>query len=91
MSKPPETWYDRQALNSKLITYAAMLVLFASIACAVYSAWHAYRAQIAGEPIPDFHMPMFAALAGISVSAFLVGVASIIDLLIVHAEALRKR
>lgn len=86
MPKPAETWYDRQANVSKLITYAALLVLLASLIFAADSAYLVFKAGTG-----DFNKAMFAALAGIATSAFLVGVSAIIDLLIVNAEALRNK
>lgn len=93
-----ESWYDSQANAAKLITYAALLVLLASIGWAGYSAWEVHQATAgtttqaaAGGSSPDYHVAMFAVIAGISVAAFLYGVAVVIDLLIVGCEALRNR
>ena len=81
-----ENWYDSQANAAKLITYGALLVLLASIGWAGYSAYQALEST--GH---DYHIAMFSVIAGISVSAFLYGLAVVIDLLIVGCEALRNR
>ena len=81
-----ESWYDSQANAAKLITYAALLILLASIGWAGYSAWLVHQ-----DGKTDFHMAMFSLIAGIATSAFLYGVAVMIDLLIVGCEALRNR
>ena len=80
MPKSNETWYDRQALISKLITYAAMLILLSCF------SWSVYLLQLAGD---NLNAAILVVLAGIAVSAFLAGVSAIIDLHIVNAEALR--
>jgi len=82
----PETWYDSQANIAKLITYAALLILLASMGWATHAAWQEHF-----DPNADYRAAMFAAIAGIATSSFLAGVSAIIDLLIVNAEALRSK
>jgi hypothetical protein len=80
MAKANETWYDRQALVSKLITYAAILVF---VGC---FAWGLYILHLSWDRLPE---AVVWGVSGVAVPAFLVGVSAIIDLLIVNAEALR--
>ena len=84
-----ETWYDSQALAAKLITYAALLVLLASVGWAAYLAWEAHQAAQGGGEA--YGTAILLAIAGIGSAAFLYGVGAIIDLLIVGCEALRNR
>ena len=102
-----ETWYDRQAFASKLITYAALLVLLGSIGWAGYSAWLSHKADQPVEAAKasgaittmqanmsesaDYHAAMFSVLGGITAAAMLLGVSAVIDLQIVQCEALRNR
>ncbi|HEY4329322.1 MAG TPA: hypothetical protein VGN88_06275 [Phycisphaerae bacterium] len=93
-----ETWYDRQANISKMITYSALLVLLGSMGWAAYSGWETYAQSTSTvvnmdwkDQHPDYHMAMLAAVGGVATAAFLVGVSAIIDLLIVQCEALRSR
>jgi hypothetical protein len=79
MARSDESWYDRQALFSKLITYAAILLFLGCWGWAIY-VW--YKAN-------DYQTAVFFCMAGIGVPAFLIGISAIIDLLIVNAEALR--
>ncbi len=79
-----ETWYDRQAFISKLITYSAILILLGSIGWAAYSA-------ITSQDIQRVENDIYTVIAGIATSAFLIGVSAIIDLLIVQCEALRNK
>ena len=81
-----ETWYDSQANIAKLITYAALLILFATLVWGVEVAINVFRAGAS-----DYAQAIAIALAGIAVSAFLAGMSAIIDLLIVNAEALRSK
>lgn len=72
------SWYDRQALISKLLTYAAMLVLLASLGLGGYEV---YAQNVSSG--------MYLAIAGVAAAAIITGFSAIIDLLIVNAEALR--
>jgi hypothetical protein len=81
-----ETWYDSQANMAKLITYAALLILLACLGWAAHAAWQEHF-----DPNADYRVAMFAAIGGIATAAFLAGIAAIIDLLIVNAEALRSK
>jgi len=81
-----ETWYDSQANTAKLISYAALLVLFGAIGWAGYSAFLSLQTGT-----NDYHVAMFSVIAGVAAAAFLVGLSAIIDLLIVLCEALRNR
>ena len=77
MADDDEVWYTRQAMISKLLTYAAILVLASCAAFAIYLMRYATLAQA-----------MVWAVSGIAVSAFLAGISAIIDLMIVQAVAL---
>jgi hypothetical protein len=81
-----ETWYDTQANIAKLIIYAALLILLASLGWSFHAAWQAHF-----YPEPSYRVAMLSALAGIATAAFLAGMSAIIDLLIVNAEALRSK
>ena len=85
MSKQSETWYDRQALISKLISYAAIFILFGSI---IWALWVLRRGM---EHTYVVDQAIVIGLGGVTIAGFLVGLSAIIDLLIVNAEAIRVR
>ena len=70
-------WYTRQSTISKLLTYAAILILVACAAFAIYLMRYSTLAEA-----------MTWAVGGIVLSAFLAALSAIIDLLIVQAVAL---
>lgn len=81
-------WYDRQATISKLLTYGAILILVASLSTTALLAYH-HRVKIEEWDLPTI-MPIGGlALGGVFVAAILAALSAIIDLMIVHAEALR--
>ncbi len=82
MAKTDERWYDRQALISKLMTYAAILIFLGCF------GWGLFMLHVATDYASQIYAVLFG-LAGVAVPAFLVGVSAIIDLLIVNAEAMR--
>jgi len=77
---PQSNWFDRQALISKLLTYAAIVVLLASFG---FGGFEVYQSQ---NTLPS---GIYLAIAGVIASALIAGLSAIIDLLIVNAEALR--
>ena len=92
-----ETWYDSQATIAKLITYAALVILAATLVWGIEAAYvvHKFNAALGPNDPPSiaqsYGPAIFTALGGIAISAFLAGIAAIIDLLIVNAEALRSK
>ena len=80
-----ETWYDRQATISKLLTYASIVILLVSLASAATIAYH-YRALL--TELNTVIVVGTLAVGGTFISTLLVGLSAIIDLMIVHAEAL---
>jgi len=86
-----ETWYDSQANTAKLISYAALLVLFGAIGWAGYWVFWVEFVKTGDKGPADFNMAMISVIGGIAMSSFLYGVSAIIDLLIVQCEALRNK
>jgi hypothetical protein len=78
-----ETWYDRQATISKLLTYASILILLVSLATAATIAYN-----YALHELPTVAVVSTLAVGGTFIAALLIGISAIIDLMIVHAEAL---
>ena len=70
-------WYDRQAMISKLLTNAAILVLLGSLG---FGGYEAYRTEYSNG--------VYLAVAGTAMAAVILGFSAIIDLLIVNAVAL---
>ena len=85
-----ETWYDTQAFIAKLLMYGAILILLASLASTALLSYH-FRDLLEQ---PDLNVILKIggmAIGGVFVSAILAAFSAIIDLLIVHAEALRTQ
>lgn len=83
-------WYDRQATISKLLTYGAILILLASLAAAATLAW-VFRQAFEVADLKTIMAIGGMAIGGTFVAAVLAAFSAIIDLLIVHAEALRSK
>ena len=90
MSSGESAWYERQATISKLLTYGAILILLASLASTV-TLTYIYRADFEHPNLMIILSIGGMAIGGTFVAAVLAAFSAIIDLLIVHAEALRNR
>jgi hypothetical protein len=83
-------WYDRQATISKLLTYGAILILLASLATTAVLTFH-HRDKIECWDLAVTLQLGAMALGGVFVAAVLAALSAVIDLMIVHAEALRTQ
>ncbi len=81
------SWFDRQALISKLLTYAAIVVLLASFGFGGYEVYRSEQWQVY-QGAYTLSAGIYLAIAGLIASALIAGLSAIIDLLIVNAEAI---